>query len=99
MSSDSRKPCPTCGIGEHIDISYPTEDRSLAGAVLTYSCEHYQEECRASRCKYCKKPGSPVRQVPAPVPFSDCYCDDCYDKCRDEYQAFFKAVMAKQTKE
>ena len=35
-------------------------------------------------CTYCGKPDTPVRNVPAPVPFSDCYCDDCSEKARDE---------------
>ena len=37
-------------------------------------------------CSFCGKEDAPVRQVPAPMPVSDCYCDDCYDECAKHYQ-------------
>lgn len=36
-------------------------------------------------CNYCGKPDTPVRQVPVPIPVSDCYCDECVDKCAEDY--------------
>jgi hypothetical protein len=87
----SGKVCPDCQSPEWFDDHYPTADTSLAGAVFTYSCPHYQRRLRESPCKYCGKAGTPVRQVSAPVPFSDCYCDDCVEKCRDEYTGRFSA--------
>lgn len=46
-----------------------------------------------SNCRYCGKPDTPIRQVPAPVPCSDCYCADCTQKCQDEYMEMWKDAM------
>jgi hypothetical protein len=50
------------------------------------------------KCKYCGAPDSPVRQVPARVPFSDCYCDGCWERARDEYEmAEINSILASAT--
>lgn len=35
-------------------------------------------------CEFCGK-DCPCRQVPAPIPFSTQYCDDCYNLANDYY--------------
>jgi hypothetical protein len=77
MKYTTDKPCPTCGITE----TWETK----AGPAFVYSCAHFAYKSQHPSCKYCGKSDTPVRQVPAPLPFSDCYCDDCWDKARDEY--------------
>ena len=59
-----------------------------------YSCSHYKELRESSPCKYCGKKNSPVRQVPASCPISDCYCDDCAEKCAEEYSKVVAAHRA-----
>ena len=39
--------------------------------------------CLMCRCAVCGKPGCIVRQVPAPIPLSDAYCDDCASSYMD----------------
>lgn len=40
-----------------------------------------------SPCRYCGKPNTPVRQVPLPIPASECYCEDCVGACREDYES------------
>lgn len=46
----------------------------------------------AGRCAFCGKEWDRVCQVPAPVPISDCYCDDCYADAKAWYMALFNKV-------
>ncbi len=43
-------------------------------------------------CKYCGKPDTPARQVPVGMPVSECYCADCVETCRAEYQPMLEAA-------
>ena len=85
--------CPECGILQRLTITSPeTPDDDgfvpLSNTVFTYSCEHYADLCQHPRCRFCGRRDSPVRQVPAPIAYSDCYCDACAELAK----AFFMAV-------
>jgi hypothetical protein len=92
--------CPDCGEPEWKNcIHFKTEGwRNHHGN--NFSCIHYHkrwlDEILDPICNYCGKRGGKVRQVPAMVPVSDCYCDDCADKCRDEYQPVRDAMVEHQ---
>lgn len=49
-------------------------------------------------CVYCGQKETPVRQVPAPVPFSDCYCDGCYEAARAQWQRFWYEAIGHKLK-
>ncbi len=92
MEYKNGKVCPEC----HVPEGWVHTQTKVEGYGwkhdFDYSCAHFKERSQSSPCKYCGKKNSPVRQVPAPCPVSDCYCDDCRDKCRDEYMAVVKRV-------
>jgi len=82
--------CPDCSIPESSDHCQWHEDGYGWHHEFTYSCEHYQQRVNDSPCKYCGKKNTPVRQIPLPIPVSDCYCDDCAAKCIAEYTGFLR---------
>lgn len=80
--------CPECGVKEWgMSTQSPIQCSWGMGTNhhLFWSCVHYEKRRKESPCEFCGKKGSAVRQVPAPVPVSDCYCDDCIEKCREKY--------------
>jgi hypothetical protein len=85
--------CKTCGIPQaYTHIQWREEGFGMRHDV-EYSCPHFEELVKSSPCKYCGKKNTPVRQVPAPVPISDCYCDDCADACRAQYESLIPKVV------
>lgn len=90
MNYKTGKRCPDCGVEEEEEeeewnVTFTGTSRCVADSSISYSCDHYERRSKESPCRYCGKKNSPVRQVPAPVPVSECYCDDCAERCRDEY--------------
>ncbi len=49
-------------------------------------------------CVYCGKKDTPCRQVPAPVPFSDCWCDDCRGRAEAEWMKFWYEAVGSRIK-
>lgn len=76
--------CPNCNhqfqfCGEHPFIACPK---------CSFDMTHLQiilnNKVPGTTCEFCGKPAF-VRQIPAPVPASVAYCDECADKCREAY--------------
>jgi hypothetical protein len=43
-------------------------------------------------CRFCGTPDSPVRQVPVPIPYSDCYCDACAEVAEQFFLDMFRRI-------
>ncbi len=84
MRYSTGKNCPECGTAE----KWECPPGPLTN--MTFSCPHYESRATNPVCKYCGKPGALPRQVPAPIPVSECYCDDCHDRCAAEYLPLVK---------
>ena len=81
MDYKKKKNCPVCGVPESWVIS---GGPSLADSTMTYSCEHFEAESKLCRCRFCGKPGAPVRQVPLPIR-SARVLRRFVDACREHY--------------
>ena len=46
-------------------------------------------------CRFCGYPAR-VRQVPCPIPVSDCYCAGCASRCREFYWGFAYPMVSRR---
>ena len=82
----SDKVCPECHIPEQWEHFQERQAGYGWKHDFIFSCEHFGTRSKESLCRFCGKKNTPIRQVPLPLPISDCYCDECAEKCRALYQ-------------
>lgn len=95
--------CPDCGQPEWSVYIWWFEPGHGSHHAWSFSCSHHHlrwlQDIMDPECDYCHKRGvgAKVRQVPAKVPISDCYCDnpECVAACAVKYERLISERAAR----